>query len=139
MRVTTFGADAPATRARAAREPTATREVAAATARHRVPAAPARAAVAPSSPCRNAGSASALAKPSELVKRSAGIFSSARRIAASTLAGIDLRTAVADTGAPWMILPSTAWAVLPGYGGSPTSISYRTHARAKISLAGPTA
>ncbi len=28
-----------------------------------------------------------------------------------------------ETGIPWMIFPSTAWAVLPGYGGSPVSIS----------------
>ena len=32
-----------------------------------------------------------------------------------TIEGVDVRLA--------MILPSTAWAVVPGYGGSPTSIS----------------
>ena len=31
--------------------------------------------------------------------------------------------AVGGVGDPWMILPSTACAVLPWYGGSPTSIS----------------
>ena len=33
---------------------------------------------------------------------------------APTLWDIDFRTAVAETGTPWMIFPSTAWAVVPG-------------------------
>jgi hypothetical protein len=34
-------------------------------------------------------------------------------MAASTLVGIELRIDVADTGAPWMIFPRTARAVVP--------------------------
>ncbi|MDA0313455.1 MAG: hypothetical protein O2992_15270, partial [Gemmatimonadetes bacterium] len=53
------------------------------------------------SPCLYEGSASALANACAPVNRSAGSFSRAFRMAASTLKGIDLRTAVADTGTPW--------------------------------------
>ncbi len=52
---------------------------------------------------------------------------SSLRIAASTLAGTAARCSVADAPPPAMILPSTACAVLPVNGGSPTSISYSTH------------
>ena len=78
------------------------------------------------SPWRKPGSAKALANSCAEANRSAGSFSRAFRTAASTFAGTDERSSVTDTGLPPMILPSTAWAVLPAYGGSPTSISYRT-------------
>ncbi len=65
-------------------------------------------------PWRKPGFARAFENSRASVNRSAGSFSRALRIAASTLSGIDFRTVVADTGSPWMILPSTACAVLPG-------------------------
>ena len=72
------------------------------------------------------------------MKRSAGSFSRAFLIAASTFAVTDGRCSVADTGSPAMLLPRITCAVLPVYGGSPTSISYRTHPSAYMSVAGPT-
>ena len=65
------------------------------------------------SPCRKPGSASALAKSCAPVNRSAGSFSRAFLIAASTFAGTASLISVAETGAPAMIFPSTACAVLP--------------------------
>ena len=76
-----------------------------------------------SDPCRNAGSASARENSAALANRSAGTFSSARAMVASTFAGIDGRSAEAAVGFPLMIFPRIACAVLPVYGGSPTSIS----------------
>ncbi len=68
---------------------------------------PAAAPVA-ASPCLNAGSASARANSCALVNRSAGSFSSAFRMAASTLAGTVDRLVLAATNLPAMICPRTA-------------------------------
>jgi len=51
-------------------------------------------------------------------------------MAAFTLVGMDGRCSAAATSSPEMILPNTAWAVAPGNGGSPTSISYSTQPNA---------
>ena len=65
-------------------------------------------AAAVDTPWRNDASPSAFAKSFAALKRSAGSFSSALRIAASTFAGIDLRSSAGETGPPEMIFPRTA-------------------------------
>ena len=75
------------------------------------------------SPYLNPGSPSALANSCAEVNRSAGSFSRAQQTAASTFAGVDGLSLAGESGAPAMILPRTACAVPPEYGGSPTNIS----------------
>jgi len=74
-------------------------------------------------PCRKCSSSSARAKSSADAKRSAGTFSSARATTASTCRGTALRCEVTESGSLVMTFPRMACAVLPVYGGSPTSIS----------------
>ena len=62
--------------------------------------APSAAPTAASSPCRNPESPKALANSCADVNRSAGSFSSAFLIAASTLVGTDVRSSVADASLP---------------------------------------
>ena len=82
-------------------------------------------------------SASASLNLAAVGKRSAGTFSRAFAIVASTLAGTELRFAATDGVSPTMILPRMACGVVPVSRGSPTSISYSTHPRAQMSAAGP--
>ena len=75
------------------------------------------------------GMLSASANNAVVGYRSAGSFDSARRIAASTASGIVLRTIDGGETMSRECRASTACAVGPVKGGSPTSISYTTHAR----------
>ena len=80
------------------------------------------------------GAASASANRAVVRYRSAGTFASARRIAPSTVSGMVARTI--DGGDTWSseCRAMIACAVGPVNGGSPTSISYVTHARLYSSL-----
>src|SRR6185437_5228257 len=80
-------------------------------------------------PVAGDGLCNASANSAVVGKRSAGVLASARRIASSTASGIVTRTIDGgDTmSSEWRA--STACAVGPVNGGSPTNISYTTHAK----------
>src|SRR5439155_18996285 len=80
-------------------------------------------------PVTTEGAFNASANSTAVGNRSAGVFDSARRIASSVASGIVSRTIDGgDTmSREWRAI--TARAVGPVNGGSPTSISYTTHAR----------
>ena len=90
--------------------------------------------VASDSPELQPGVASAFAKSAAEAKRSAGSLWSAFWMAAATFTGTVSRCTVTGTGFSVSTLATIACAVLPLWGGSPTSISYSMVPREYTSL-----